>query len=179
MGRNETAQSRQLMAERTEVIEIRMINWCLWKALVPAVLIFGQWPLYGLIPMDHPFERAFAHGELILFASILLFEIGVDTEGGARRPRALVVATAVVRAVAFVLMPAYWVIKHDAIMKEERLAKLSEQALEHAAILEKLRGYAALSCTIAAASLLISGILAVAAFDYHKAEELRAFGFGL
>jgi len=177
MGRVETSAQRKLAEERAELVEIRMLNWCLWKALVPALLIFGLFPLYRyIITLEHPFQRAFAHGELILFGSILLFEIGVDTEGGAHRPWRLILTTSVVRAIAFVLMPVYWLIKHDVIVKEERLAKLSNQTAEYVAIVEKLRNYACMSCTVAVGCLILAGLVALSVLDYHKREELRAFG---
>jgi len=175
MGRSETLEQRRLIDSRTQAVEIRMFNWCLWKALVPAILLAGLFPLYRyVLTLEHPFQRAFAHGDLILFASILLFEIGVETEGGAHRPRWLWITAAVARALAFLLMPMYWIIKHDVILKEEQLARATHGASEP--IISKLSVYAGFSCTVAVASLVIAACLAVAVLDYHKSEELRAFG---
>lgn len=176
MGRAETPYTRALAAARLDAIETRAINWCVWKLAMPAVLIVALLPFYWwIMTLEHPFQRAFAHGDLILFAAILLFEISVEAEWGNRQPRRLKVTTAVTKAVAALFMALFWVIKHSTILHEEALARATNGAIQQA-ILSKLATYAWVSCGVGAISVIAASLLLIAVVDHQKREELREFG---
>jgi hypothetical protein len=155
---------------------MRAVNWCIWKLAMPAVLITALLPFYRFImTLEHPFQRAFAQGDFILFAAILLFEVGVEAEWGSHQPRHLKVSSSLTKAVAALLMALYWVIKHDVIVKEEALARTSILASQQT-ILAKLSDYAWLSCGVGSVSLICAALLLIAVVDHQKREELREFG---
>lgn len=176
MGRIDTPYTRAVAAARLDAIEVRAVNWCVWKLSMPAVLIVGLFPFYRYImTLEHPFQRAFAHGELVLFAAILLFEVGVEAEWGSNQPRHLKVLSSLTKAFAALLMGLYWIIKHDVIVKEEALARESMVKVK-AVLLSKLGSYAWLSCGVGAVSIIAAVLLLIAIVDYQKKEELREFG---
>jgi len=125
--------------------------------------------------LDHPFQHAFAHADFILFAAILLFEIGVEADCSTHQPRYLRVASSLTKAIAALLMALYWVIRRDVIEREQDLVKEMPPGAHHA-ILEKLTSYAWLSCGIGGVSLVSAAILVIAVVDHQKKEELREFG---
>ncbi|MBV9070693.1 MAG: hypothetical protein JO093_14870 [Acidobacteria bacterium] len=156
---------------------MRTVNWCLWKALIPALMVFGLWPFYAFVAtMEHPFQRAFAPGDFILFSAILLFEIGAEADGGGLFPRGIRIGSALTRALAALLMPIYWVIRHDVMLKEDALACGKSPSPAYSALLHKLRNYGCFSCTVAVISLIIAALLAIALLEYHRTEELRELG---
>lgn len=177
MGRVETPQMRQAAALKAAAIEMRTVNWCLWKAAIPALFVAGLWPFYRFVlTLEHPFPRAFAHADFILFSAILLLEIGAESDGAALTPRGIRIGSAVARAVAVLFMPMYWVIKHDVLLQEDVLARIKPPSPQYAGALDKLRGYACFSCTVAIISLIVAALLAIALLEHHKAEELRELG---
>ena len=176
MGRMETPYTRAIAEARLDAIDTRAINWCVWKLAMPAVLIGALLPFYSwIMTLEHPFQRAFAHGDFILFAAILLFEVGVEAEWGNRQPRHLKVSSAVTKAVAALFMALFWVIKHSTILNEEALARATDAGVRDA-ILAKLSTYAWVSCGVGVMSVVGASLLLVAVVDHQKREELREFG---
>lgn len=50
-------------------------EWALWEVLIPLIAIAIWWPVGTLRGLDHSFERTFATGELIIFASLLALSV--------------------------------------------------------------------------------------------------------
>jgi hypothetical protein len=56
-------------------------NWFLWKVLAPYGFLLVIWPAYSMRSgMNAPFSAAFAHGELLVFAAVLLIEVSFEGE---------------------------------------------------------------------------------------------------
>src|ERR1043165_5235811 len=69
MGKVVDAGARRKFESRTRIIVARAINWCIWKALLPGMLLALLWPIYSFVlKLPHPFQRAFANGDLLIFA---------------------------------------------------------------------------------------------------------------
>ncbi|HXM59842.1 MAG TPA: hypothetical protein VN950_03230 [Terriglobales bacterium] len=56
-------------------------NWFLWKVLAPYGLLIVIWFAYSMRrDVNSPFTSAFAHGELLVFAAVLLIEVSFEGE---------------------------------------------------------------------------------------------------
>jgi hypothetical protein len=56
-------------------------NWFLWKVFAPFCLLAFIWFAYALKgDIPQPFASAFAHGELLIFAAVLLIEVSIEGE---------------------------------------------------------------------------------------------------
>ena len=177
MGRQDTPQIRAAIAARTNEIEMRAWNWCVWKVAAPIIFILTVYPFYRFtLSMHHPYARAFAHGDLILLAAILLFEVSGEIDGCRRQSQRLRIGSLLGKLFAVTLVAPYWMVKHAVVTKEHQLAESAKDPASRADILETLSRCASFSFLVIAVVLIFTGILVVLLIDYQKSEELRDFG---
>jgi hypothetical protein len=55
-------------------------TWFLWKVLAPYGFLIVIWLAYSVKEMNAPFAAAFAHGEMLVFAAVLLIEVSFEGE---------------------------------------------------------------------------------------------------
>lgn len=79
--------ARTSIEDQKRTSQSRLVNWFMWKILLPLGILALLWPIYSFF-RPHPFESAFAHGDLILFAVLILLEAAVEAESSKaeRRP---------------------------------------------------------------------------------------------
>ncbi|MGA9773441.1 MAG: hypothetical protein WBV94_30700 [Blastocatellia bacterium] len=76
------------MNENVKIVELnrqilimkRFRDWQRWKVLLPILMLFLFYPIYIFEEKElmGPFLSAFAHGDLLLFSALLLFEVSVE-----------------------------------------------------------------------------------------------------
>ncbi len=76
------------MNENVRIVELnrqvlimkRFRDWQRWKVFLPVLMLFLFYPIYMFKEkeMIGPFLSAFAHGDLLLFSALLLFEVSVE-----------------------------------------------------------------------------------------------------
>jgi hypothetical protein len=71
--------ARTIIEDQKRMSQSRLLNWFMWKILLPLGILALLWPIYSFF-RPHPFESAFAHGDLILFAVLILLEAAVEAE---------------------------------------------------------------------------------------------------
>lgn len=59
---------------------VRIINWLSWKITLPLILIVGFWPIYYMKGVHHPYQRACAPGELLIFSALILIEVAQEAQ---------------------------------------------------------------------------------------------------
>lgn len=177
MGNLDTPKIRAAIAQRTNEIEMRAWNWCLWKVAAPIIFILTVYLLYRFVlSMHDPYAHAFAHGDFILLSAILLFEVSAEIDGCTRQSQRLRVGSGIGKLIAVTLVAPYWMVKHIVVTKEHQLSDTGVDPGARAAIVGTLTRCASLSFVVIAIALVISGILLLALIDHQKSEELREFG---
>lgn len=89
---------------------------CIWKVFVPFLLIILIYPVFLVFMKDHhPFERAFAHGELLIFSALVLIEAAVELK------RARLGYDELLRAMAMITIFIFGFVKYSAVQQERQL----------------------------------------------------------
>jgi hypothetical protein len=159
---------------RVESLDRRMLDWMFSRVLLPFAILILMWPIYKyFLDLPHPFERAFAHGDLLIFSALILFDSASEGQythaqglgmGFARR-------AAWVLAISFVLIFGF--MNYSVILKEELLAKATESSVT-ALLTYKMRAFSCLNCTIAVVSVLFSAFAYWKNIDLEKTEMFRS-----
>jgi len=78
MSMNENVRIVEL--NRQILIMKRFRDWKRWKVLLPVLMLLLFYPIYIFKEKEiiGPFLSAFAHGDLLLFSALLLFEVSVE-----------------------------------------------------------------------------------------------------
>lgn len=131
---------------------------CLWKVLFPLFLILIIYPTYALLlKIDYPFQRAFAHGDLLIFSALIMVEAAIELkEANSNYDEPL-------RFVAMITMVIFGLVKYGAMLREPHLhtanleamtPALAETALREAreAAIE-LRAFSFFNCAVAACAV--------------------------
>jgi len=58
----------------------RFQEWRRWKLLLPLIMLLVFYPIYIFVEVPSPFLNAFAHGDLLLFSALILFEVSVEAD---------------------------------------------------------------------------------------------------
>lgn len=69
-----------LVKPTAPVLYRHFFTWFLWKVLLPFLFLFGIWLAYLVKEVPESFATAFAHGEMLLFAAVLLMEMSFEGE---------------------------------------------------------------------------------------------------
>lgn len=71
------------MAPIKDTTQTRMREWLMWKVLLPFAFMFLMWPIYAIFAKNHDaFAKAFAHGEFLIFAALVLIEVALELRNG-------------------------------------------------------------------------------------------------
>lgn len=123
------------------------------KVILPFVILMVMWPIYRyIIGLDHAFGKAFAHGDLLIFAALLLMEVAQES----KETNALLADDAMPRlshavvgylaiTVSFLLIFILGVIKYDVVSREG------------ADDVRRFVAYSCLSCSVAICAVFLSG----------------------
>jgi len=118
---------------------------CVWKVFVPFLLIILIYPIFMIVvKVNHPFERAFAHGELLIFSALILIEAAVELK------RARLGYDELLRAGAMLTIFIFGFMKYEAMQQERHL-----EADEMAAI-NQLFAFSFFNCAVAALAIAVS-----------------------
>lgn len=131
---------------------------CLWKVFFPLFLILIIYPLYAVfLKIDHPFQRAFAHGDLLIFSALILVEAAIELKDVKSRYDELL------RFVAMAVMVVFGMVKYGAMIREPHLHQSGAPALspEAAATLTRvaheaaaeLSAFSFFNCAVAACAV--------------------------
>lgn len=134
----------------------RWLNWLIWKCLIPLLLPILLWPILQYVfEIEYAFQKAFAGGEMLLVAAVLLLstteeiqQVSVISNGtrillsGERE-----LLSTLSRLVAILLFFTYILIKADI---------LGHNYYSTVPIPPKLTAYAVFSITAALLSIIIN-----------------------
>jgi len=118
---------------------------CIWKVFVPFLLIILIYPVFLIIVKDHhPFERAFAHGELLIFSALVLIEAAVELK------RARLGYDELLRAMAMITIFIFGFVKYSAMMQERHLETNDMDAIN------QLFAFSFFNCAVALFAIAVS-----------------------
>jgi hypothetical protein len=127
---------------------------CIWKIAIPFLLLVILFPIYILIvKVQFPFERAFAHGELLIFSALVLIEAAVELK------RAEVGFDELLRGFALLAIFLFGFMKYQAIQQEPHLEKGEVEAVS------QMFAFSFFNCAVA--------LFAVAASVYAFLQAVR------
>jgi hypothetical protein len=148
-------------------------SWFVTKVAFPFICLGLIWFFYILLgDLQTPFIAAFAHGELLVFAAVLLIELSFEGDELRGKPDRefhswFDKGLPVLKLMAFILICVFGFIKYDVTVISARL----EHGHSGDLVLEmKLRGYACLSLAIAVSCICIS-VYACFAYCNHELEN--------
>ncbi|HWT00832.1 MAG TPA: hypothetical protein VN256_11350 [Pyrinomonadaceae bacterium] len=142
-----------------------ILNWIGWKVLLPLLLLILVWPMYGLVlRLEHPFVRAFAHGDLLIFSSLILLEAAIEGENAPHQGFWALCSRMVAKISAILLIAVYVAIKYSAILNEQSLqdsivkVKDDPSAVTalHNLTMNGMLPYSYFSCAVAVVSVIFS-----------------------
>jgi hypothetical protein len=61
----------------------RLREWLLWKVCLPFIFIAAMWPVGCAMRRSDAYERAFAHGEFLIFGAFVLLEAALEMKHSA------------------------------------------------------------------------------------------------
>jgi hypothetical protein len=156
---------------------------CLWKVFFPLFLIVLIYPLYALfLKIDHPFQRAFSHGDLLIFSALIMIEAAIELrEAKSNYDEPL-------RFVAMATMVVFGIVKYGAMLREPRLntdnlSVLGPEAAASAARLAQdaateLRAFSFFNCAVAACAVAGSLYAFLQAVRYKNIKKVDALEQG-
>lgn len=150
---------------------------CLWKVLFPLFLILIIYPTYALLlKVDYPFQRAFAHGDLLIFSALIMVEAAIELkESKSNYDEPL-------RFVAMLTMVIFGLVKYGAMLREPHLHTTGLEMMTpevashvvreaHEAAME-LKAFSFFNCAVAACA--VSGsIYAFVHAVRHKTSDIN------
>lgn len=165
------------LREERAHIRNRAVDLCTWKIVLPGLLLLLFWPIYGCImEVQRPFVRAFAHGDYVLFAALLLFEVSVEGERLVMQTAMLRVMRNALRIAAISMILVFGFMKYDVVIKEARLPTATGVAAT--TIDAKLRSYSCFSCALAFLTVVYSLYASVALVERESADLFHRLGDG-
>lgn len=134
---------------------------CLWKVLFPLFLILIIYPLYAFfLKIDHPFQRAFAHGDLLIFSALVMVEAAVELKEVKSRYDELL------RFVAMATIVIFGIVKYGAMLREPHLHQANVNGLTPEAAAATVRAteeaitdlsaFSFFNCAVAAFAVAVS-----------------------
>lgn len=138
---------------------------CIWKVFVPFLLIILIYPIFMIVvKVHHPFERAFAHGELLIFSALILIEAAVELK------RAELGYDEALRALAMLTIFIFGFMKYQA-MQQERYLETGDLAA-----INQLFAFSFFNCAVAAFAIAVSiyaFLQAIRTENIEKVQELE------
>lgn len=97
-----------------------MIKWSVYKVFIPLAVMLIVWPIYYYaLEVDHPFAKAFAHAELLIFSALLLTEAVIEGEQTLVTDWRFQLARHITLLLAFVALILFVVVKFDVMRSEQ------------------------------------------------------------
>lgn len=153
-------QTLTWLRDERQQIRNRAADLFSWKIIAPGSVLFLFWPIYAIfLDVEHPFSRAFAHGDCILFAALLFLETSVESERLLEQTATMRMTRDGLRLLAFLLIVIFAFWRNDVATKEAAL--LVGHARTAGPILERLTAYAFFNCAVAllAAACCVNTVL--------------------
>ena len=145
----------------TGVVYRHFYHWFVWKVAAPFCFLVLIWFAYSLRgDMPDAFGAAFAHGELLVFAAVLLIEVSFEGEELRGLPPDRFDAwfdgaLPVFKLLALLIICTFGFIRYDVVSMRAQLdSKVKDVCV--VCLEQKLSAYAVLNMTIALASVTIS-----------------------
>lgn len=167
------AQRRPVVVERGSELRMftdelrrsqdRLRNWFLWKVLFPLTLLGIVYPInMFVLSLPHPYESAFAQGELLVFAALILLEAVVEGDH-LRGGHLFHLCIGSVKIAAFALLFVLGFLKADVLRHADILdgAKTQTPAAqargeENTATLHRLQLYSSFNMGVAGVAVVAS-----------------------
>jgi hypothetical protein len=91
---------------------------CVWKIIIPFLLLVLVAPILSVIfpTLDYPVQRAFAHGDLLIFSGLILIEAAIELN------RAEMKYSELLRGLATLMIFSFGFVKIGAMLREHDLA---------------------------------------------------------
>lgn len=143
-------------------LDRRMLDWLFSRIFMPFLILMLMWPIYKwFFDLPHSFERAFAHGDLLIFSALILLESAAEAEYAPYQSVRMGIARRCAWLFAIGCVLVFGFMKYSVMLKEPQLAISPE------AVIGRMKAFACLNCTIAVVSILFS------AFAYWKNVDLE------
>lgn len=131
----------------------RLRNWCVWKVVFPLGMLALLYPIYRFVlELKHPYEKAFAHGDLLLFSVLILLEAAIEGEHLRSKDGWFHVLMALAKVGAVLLILIFGFMKADVVLQETRLVPGGDET----ALLGKLYAYSTFSWIVTVLSVIYS-----------------------
>jgi hypothetical protein len=171
------------LREERQHIRNRAVDLCTWKVLLPGGLLLLFWPIYAVImEVKEPYVRAFAHGDYILFAALLLFETSVESERLIRQTAIFRLYRNGVRILAVAMIFVFGFLKYDVVVKEAALSHLEQSSVSQLdrtsalTVVAKLHSYSTFSCAVALLTAAYSIYAFTSLVEHESADLFRRLG---
>jgi hypothetical protein len=99
---------------------IKLYNWTALKVILPLLVLFLIYPLCGFtLDLDHPFQRAFQHGDLLVFSALILVEAAFELESSNLRDSGIHLVQLIAMMLAIFSIFTFVAVKFDVLRNEE------------------------------------------------------------
>lgn len=99
--------------------EVRLIKWIIYKVAIPLTVMFIIWPIYSFsLNLEHSFEKAFSHADLLIFSALILTEAAIEGEYIQIRNWRFQLGRHIAIALAFISLILFIVVKFDVMRAE-------------------------------------------------------------
>lgn len=161
------------ITDRDGSLDRRMLDWMFSRVFLPFAILILMWPIYKyFLDLPYPFERAFSHGDLLIFSALILLESASEGEYTHAQSLGMGLARRAAWALAISFVLVFGFMKYSVILKEELLAKTTEASMT-LLLTHKMRAFSCLNCTIAVVSVLFSGYAYWKNIDLEKTEKFK------
>jgi hypothetical protein len=159
--------------DKVEAVEERFTAWCVWKIVVPGAMLLLVWPVYAFVlSVKHPFQRAFAHGDLLIFAAMVLLEAAVEAEQVRRAGWLFRAGRQLAKAFAVIIIFLFGFIRYDVTVLDPELAH------DSLGVVKKLTGYSCFNSSVALVAVMASLLSFWSSAGREKEELLERIGGG-
>lgn len=144
---------KEIAEEQRELSSERLRNWCIWKVVLPLGMLALFYPMYRFVlELEHPFERAFAHGDLILFSVLILLEAAVEGEHIRKQGAWFHLRLHLAKVAAILLILIFGFVKTDVMLQESKIGDISS----HADVFRKFLVYSYFNWLVALVAVIYS-----------------------
>ncbi len=143
--------------ERVRVVELSEWDkaWISWKVVMPLAMTLLLFAAYKWVMlMKHPFEKAFAHGELMMFAALLMIEAALEESQSDTRGHMYAI-NPVIMVLSVLVLFTLGLTKQDMMLQETALEHAAGPEIEFAAS-ARLKGYGILNVLSAMTAVFIA-----------------------
>jgi hypothetical protein len=126
-------------------VEVKRLRaWLAWKVFLPFVFIALMWPVYLCFHRSDAFERAFAHGEFLIYGAIVLLEVALELKYVRDRTGDADLYSEVARIGAVVIIFIFG-FTHTAVLRAEEIVVFRTDLVY----------YSCFGCTVATAAVSV------------------------